>query len=330
VIRAAGTGILALSLVAGACGGSAASSPTTTTTSSTVPASPVDCAGVDLRARVGVYEVAQQGEISQGVPPMLGDAVASVPEGLFTGVLYGGCDASRVNGLGFEQMVWTNGIGVLSVALQQWPDDGPLTPLPFGGELRQAGIVEVAALDADAAERTRVVHLFDGMKVVTVATYSLTTLSIDRVEELAWAVYDALPVGRLAESDVVARTFDELFAAIPDDVVSVSGLEDAPELSPFTVTMGTAVATRRFIAAGSVVTAYDFGAIGAADRAEAAIAPDGYTIARQPYDVTGTPRFWRWDRIILHYMGDDPELLTRLVEVLGQPFAGAEVGVQES
>lgn len=316
-----------LAVLAPSCGGGEAADPTTQGTDA--PASPVSdgCSGVDFRARVGVYADAQAGTIDPAVPANLGPAVNAVPAGLFTGVLYGGCASESANGLGYEQMMWTNGIGVLSVSWQEWPDDGPLAALPFGGQSRQAGIVQVAATDVEGRERTRMVHLYDGMRVLTVATYSLTTLSIEQAEEIAWAVYDALPVrtsGRVIEA---SRTFEELFEALPSDTLSVSGLEDVEEMSPFTAAVAIPAVTRRFLVGGSVVTAFDFGALGSADRAAGSISSDGFTIARMPYDAGVSPRYWRWDRVILQYMGTDRELLERLVVVLGQPFAGETIPV---
>ena len=172
----------------------------------------------------------------------------AIPTGLLTGVLYGGCATESVNGMGHELMLWTNGIGVLVIGWQEWPDEGALQALPFGGESRQAGVVQVSAMDETVAERTRVVHLYDGRRVVTVATYDLTTLSVEQAEEVAWAVYDALPQApRPTTPGVVQRTFPELVAAIPSDTVSVSGIEDAPVLSPFTAALAIPVVTRQFI-----------------------------------------------------------------------------------
>jgi hypothetical protein len=315
----------ALAVVISACGGgtepaSVASAPSDTITTTT----PVACSGADFRARVALYQAAGRGEIAYLPPPTLGAAAAAVPEGLFTGVAYAGCHAETVDGLGFEQMMWTNGIGVLSVSWQQWPDDGPLVALPFGGEARQAGIVQVSAIDTEARERTRIVNLFDGRRVITVASYALTTLSVEQLEEISWAIYDALPLPGPSPASP-QRGVDELLAAIDSDTVSVSALDGVTALAPFTENLAMPVVTRSFIAGGATLFAYDFGAVGATDRAQAAISSDGYTIARNPYAITATPRFWRWDRIILTYQGDDPELLARLLEVLGQPFAGPEI-----
>lgn len=316
---------IGLVLVLTACGGSTDAAPGATTPPQSVASTtPSACSGVDFRARVARYGEAGRGEIAYLPPPTLGSAVAAVPDGLFTGVAYAGCDAEVIDGLGFEQMMWTNGIGVLSLSWQEWPDDGPLLSLPFGGESRQAGIVQVSATDTDGRERTRIVHLFDGRRVVTAASFALTTLSVEQLEEITWAIYDALPLpGPAAVSP--QRGLEELLATIESDTISVSAVEGVSALVPFTENLAMPVATRSFIAGGATMFAYDFGAVGATDRAQAAVAADGYTIARNPYTVVATPRFWRWDRIILTYQGDDPELLARLVEVLGQPFAGPEI-----
>jgi len=78
---------------------------------------------------------------------------------------------------------------------------------------------------------------------------------------------------------------------------------------------------RRY-AAGSPVKVFDFGGVGAADRAAAAVSSDGYTIAHVPYDVPATPLYWQWDRLIIQYMGGNEVLIARLDEVLGPKFAG--------
>jgi hypothetical protein len=220
-------------------------------------------------------------------------------------------------------MAWTNGIGLLLVSWQEWPGDRAIVMAPFGGSTHQAGVVEVSAIDEMANERTRVVHLFDGVRVVTVATYSLTTLSIERVEEVAWAVYDAIPADASNRVGVGAsRSLDEFLTALPSDQVLVGDPEGLSEMSPFTATMGMAHATYLFTAAGRPVKVFDFGGVGAADRAAAAVSSDGYTIAHVPYNVTATPLYWQWDRLIIQYMGGNEVLIARLDEVLGPKFAG--------
>lgn len=289
----------------------------------TAPVGGTNCAGADFRSRAATYEAARSGEIPPGRPAQLGAAIDEVPPGLFTGVVYIGCTAEEIDELTFERMVWTNGIGLLVVSWQEWPGDGTLGGLPFGGESRQAGIVQVSAMDTDALERTRVVHLFDGVRVVTVATFSLTTMSVERVEELAWSTYDGIPLDSTSRKGVgVTRGLEDLIAELPSNQVPVGDPEGLEELSPFTEVLGIANASYQFTAGGNTVGVFDFGANGAASRAAAAIAPDGYTIDHIPYDVDGTPRFWRWDRLIVEYTGHDGVLLARLEEVIGPPFAG--------
>ena len=281
------------------------------------------CFGGDLQARSALFESAKAGAVSTEVPPQLGAAVDAVPSTLLGGLIYAGCSVEQIDDLTFEQMAWTNGIGLLLVSWQEWPGDGVLVGTPFGGESHQAGVVEVSAIDEMAIERTRVVHLFDGVRVVTVATYSLTTLSIEQAEDIAWAVYDAIPVDASSRVGVGAsRSLDELLAALPSDLVLVGDPEGVSEMSPFTATMGMAHATYLVTAAGNTIHIFDFGGVGAADRAAAAVSSDGYTIAHAPYDVTATPRYWQWDRLIILFMGDNELLIARLDEVVGPSFAG--------
>jgi len=307
-----------------ACGGVGAESIVTTIAEAPTSAVAANCSRDDFRARSAMFQSAEAGEIPADVPPQLGLAIESVPSTLLGGVLYLGCSTEEVDELTFERMAWTNGIGLLLVAWQELPGDGDLIGVPFGGSTRQAGVVEVSAIDETAIERTRIVHLFDGVRVVTVATFSLTTLSIEKVEEIAWAVYDAIPVDVSSRAGVGAsRSLDPLVAALASDEVSVGDPEGLLEISPFTATLGMANATYQLTVAGNVVKVFDFGAVGAADRAATAVSRDGYTIAHTPYEVVATPRYWQWDRLIIQYMGDNSLLIERLNEVVGPAFAGS-------
>ncbi len=318
--RIAVTCAAALLVLVVACGGG----DTTRATSSFVPVTAASgCSGGDYRSRAALYSAAQAGEVPSGTPRRLGRAVAAVPPALFSSVLYVGCSAEEVDDLGFEQMVWSNGIGLLLISWQEWPDDGDMGVLPFGGTSRQAGVVQVAAMDETAVERSRVVHLFDGFRVLTVATFSLTTLSIEQAEEIGWAVYDALPVDMNETSGRgVSRTTDQFTSSLESDQITVGDPGGVDEMSPFTATLGIAHTTTRFTVAGSEIRVYDFGAIGAARRAAASVSTDGYTIAHFPFEAVASPHFWSWDRLIILYMGDDTTLIERMNEVVGPPFAG--------
>lgn len=317
-------GPLALSLVISACGGGTGGPDPSIAPVSEIPAPVVGvtCFGGDFQARSALYE-SVKAAVPADVPSQLSMAIEAVPPTLLGGLIYAGCSAEQVDDLKFEQMAWTNGIGLLLVSWQEWPGDGDIIGVPFGGSAHQAGVVEVSAIDEMAIERTRVVHLFDGVRVVTVATYSLTTLSVEQAEEIAWAVYDAIPVDASNRVGVGAsRSLDEFLAALSSDQVLVGDTEGLSEMSPFTATMGMAHATYLVTAAGSTLTVFDFGGVGAADRAAAAVSSDGYTIAHVPYDVTATPHYWQWDRLIVRYMGGNALLIARLDEVVGPSFAG--------
>ena len=317
-------GALMVTLVA--CGGSAETIATTTTPEVGRSTADTDCAEIDTSSRAVLYQAVQDGAIPAEMPPQLKKSVEAVPPDLLTSLLYAGCAAERVHDLTFERTVWTNGIGLMIVSLQEWPGDGALVGLPFGGVAHQAGVVQVSAADEMAGERTRVVHLFDGVKVVTVATFSLTTLSIEQVEEVAWAIFDVMPLDPSNRTGVGAsRTLADFLASLPTNQISIGDPEGIPDLSPFTLATGMAHATYSLTASGSVLTVFDFGAVGAADRAAAAVSRDGYTIAHGPYEAEGTPRYWQWDRLIIQYMGNDSTLIERLDDVVGPVFAGGTV-----
>lgn len=312
---------ITVAVLTAACGSSA--TPVTEALADTPAATTAAvCSDGDYGSRTVLHESAKAGEIASDVPPHLGAAIEAVPEALFTAVLYAGCFLAGEGGLAFEQMAWTNGIGLLIVAWQEWPGDGDLVELPLGGTARRAGVVQVSTIDTAGPERTRVVHLFDGARVVTVATFSLTTLSTDQVEELGWAVYDAMPLPPGSRAGAGAsRKLDDLLSALPTDEFTVGDPEGRVEMSPFTAAVGTAHATYEFTAGGADVIVFDFGAVEAARRAAAEVSSDGYTIAHSPFEVVAVPHFWRWDRLIVLYMGGDPVVLDRISEVMGRPFA---------
>ncbi len=299
----------------------------TTISEAPAPTAATNCSLGDFGARSTMFESALAGGIPADVPPQLGTAIESVSPTFFGSVLYLGCSTEQVDEFTFERMAWTNGIGLLLVAWQEWPGDGDLVGVPLGGGTRQAGVVEVSSIDEMAIERTRIIHLFDGVRVVTVATFSLTTLSIESVEEIAWAVYDAIPVDASSRTGVGAsRSLEAFVAALASDEVSVGDPEGLSEMSPFTATLGMAHATYQLTAAGNDVKVFDFGAVGAANRAAAAVSRDGYTIAHSPYEVVAAPRYWQWDRLIIQFMGENELVIERLNDVVGPAFAGAGDG----
>jgi len=317
---------VALMVTMAACGGSPGAVATTTTPEAGTSTADTDCVEIDTSSRAVLYQAVQDGAIPAEMPEQLKKSMEAVPPDLLTSLLYVGCAAERVGDLTFERTVWTNGIGLMIVSLQEWPGDGALVGLPFGGEAHQAGVVQVSAADEMVGERTRVVHLFDGVKVVTVATFSLTTLSIEKVEEVAWAIFDVMPLDPSNRTGIGAsRTLDDLLASLPTNQIAIGEPDDIPDLSPFTLALGMAHATYSVTALGTVLMVFDFGAVGAADRAAAAVSGDGYTIAHGPYEVEGTPRYWQWDRLIIQYMGNDSALIERLEEVVGPVFAGGTV-----
>ncbi len=321
--RLAATCVAVLSAVAFSCGDGAPAA-TTTTPLATTPSQGDRCGDGDYGPRQTAYAAARAGEVPPDRPLRLGSAVAAVPESLFSGVEYIGCTTEEIAGLGFEQMGWTNGIGLLLLSWQEWPDDDDSGALPFGGSSRQAGIVQVSAMDVMATERTRVVHLFDGFRVITVATFSLTTLSVDQAEEIGWAVYDALPIGTATQGrGGGSRTVDDFLAALQTDQVSVGDARAIDEISPFTSILGIAHTTSQFTVSGSDIIVFDFGALGAARRAKESVSSDGFTIAHEPYEMAAPfPHFWHWDRLLILYLGEDEVLLERMNEVVGRQFAG--------
>jgi hypothetical protein len=325
---------LVICVVIAACGGDGDSPPDTgadsTTTSTFVASCPSGILGMqgdgpDYIAVRSAYERAQAGDVPDGKPAYLGSATGGIPSDLMVGLEYTGC--SMLDGsTPYEQMSWGNGIGLLLVSWHEWPRTDDPSGAPFGGTATQRGVVQVSRIEqGDETTRVRVVHLFDGLKVVTAYTFALTTMSIDQVEEVAWAVYDGLPLDmRGAESS--GATIDQALAALRSDAVTVSEPEPSAEMSVFTAVLGAGHMSYSAVVDGSGVMLYDFGTPEVAGRMAESISLDGSSVAGIPYLWTGDPHFWLLGRVILLYQGSRDDILELMTRDLGVPVAGAVAG----
>ena len=269
----------------------------------------------------GSYERATAGDLEDGVPRLLGPATQAIPEELMVGLAYTGC--SYLTGdSGFEEMAWSNGLGLLLISWHEWPKVDDPSVMPFGGTAAQAGIVEVSHIESGSEEsRLHIVRLFDGIRLVSVSSYGLTTMSSERVEEVAWAVYDGLPVD-MAGTPETSPTVDELLDSLRSDERTVGEAEASTELSAFSLNLGAAHTSYTAVIDGRGVSLYDFGVPEVAERVLSAVSADGYSIAHMPHDWSGPPYFWRIGRLIMLYEGADEEFLEFVIGELGPPQAG--------
>lgn len=314
-------------LVASACGGDA---PAATTA---VPAEAVtalsECPSGVLEARgtgpdylniVGSFAVASDGRIPDGVPHHLGPASVGIPSELMVGLRYTGCTA--LGGVSsFEEMAWSNGIGLMLISWFEWPRTTDPSAAPFGGEASQAGIVQVSRIETGTEDsRMRVVRLFDGLKVLSVSTYGLTTMGIGGVEEVAWAVYDGLPID-MEGAPEIGTDVDGVLEIPRSDERTVSEAVPLNAVSPFTARAGLVHTSYSAVVDGTDVLLYDFGVPEVAQRAAQMISVDAYSIAHQPYAWSGEPHFWRLGRVIVLYQGSSNSFREFLTEELGEPIA---------
>lgn len=322
--------ILSFLVVLAACGGEAPADVTEATPASTIPAAVAQCPsgvitargdGADYLNLAGSHQRALEGGIPDGRPAFLGQASDAIPSEMMVGLEYTGCSALGPPS-NFEEMAWSNGLGLLLISWHEWPKVADPSTTPFGGTSRQAGVVQVSHVETGTEEaRMRVVRLFDGLKVVSVSTYGLTTMSIEQVEEVAWTVYDGLPVD-MDGGETSGATVSEVLDAVRSDAVTVSDAEGIADVSPFTARTGAAHTSYTANVGGTNVILYDFGIPHVADRAASMISLDGFSVAHQPYDWTGDPHFWQLGRVILLYQGTSETVLELLVEELGAPIAG--------
>lgn len=272
----------------------------------------------------GSYERAVDGAISDGRPRLLGHAAAAIPTDLMVGLEYTGC-TSLGGPSNFEEMAWSNGIGLLLVAWHEWPKVADPTTAPFGGTASQAGVVTVWQMETGTEDsRMRVVRLFDGLKIVSVSTYGLTTMSIEQVEEVAWAVYDGLPIN-MKGAEATGATVAEVLGSVRSDQVTVGEAVALHDVSSFTSRTGAAHTSYSAVIDGTGVVLYDFGVPEVAERAASMISPDGYSLAHQPYDWASQPHFWQVGRVILLYQGGSSSFVEFLAEQFGPPVAGGVI-----
>lgn len=321
---------LVFAVFVAACGNSAGPVDTTLPPATSTTDGPPSCPsgeqpsqgdGPDYLSLGGSFEQARAGDIPDGRPRILGVAAEAIPEELMVGLAYTGC-TSLEDGARFEEMAWSNGLGLLLVSWHEWPKVADPSVMPFGGVAEQAGVVEVSRAEAGSENsRLQIIRLFDGLKVVSISSYGLTTMDMERLEEVAWAVYDSLPLDRDGAS-AEGATVDDVLETLALDRVSVGEAEPSAELSAFTLNLGAAHASYTAVVNGTEISIYDFGTPVVAERALRAVSPDGFSIAHMPHDWDGDPHFWRLGPVVVLYEGADEDFLTLISSALGEAAAG--------
>lgn len=74
---------------------------------------------------------------------------------------------------------------------------------------------------------------------------------------------------------------------------------------------------------GGWVEVYAYATLQDADNDAVSISPDGSTIAHKVYHWMAPIHLFRRDQLIVFYMGEDRRVITPLVSLLGQQFAGS-------
>lgn len=71
------------------------------------------------------------------------------------------------------------------------------------------------------------------------------------------------------------------------------------------------------------MTVYEFPDSATADAAADAVTPDGWGVAGSQFEWVGAPRFWRWGRTVILYVGEDQAFVESMSQLLGTQFAGS-------
>lgn len=78
----------------------------------------------------------------------------------------------------------------------------------------------------------------------------------------------------------------------------------------------------RFSVIGRDMETFEFESKEEADKAAASISPDGMTIDGKPAGWKASPHFFRSDKVLVVYIGDEPEMKASIERALGRQFAG--------
>jgi len=70
------------------------------------------------------------------------------------------------------------------------------------------------------------------------------------------------------------------------------------------------------------VQVYQYPNVAVADGEAALISPDGSSVGKAKIHWIGSPHFYKKERFLVLYLGDNGEVLKLLETVLGKPFAG--------
>lgn len=73
---------------------------------------------------------------------------------------------------------------------------------------------------------------------------------------------------------------------------------------------------------GEHVQVFAYDSAGAADAEAALVSPDGRTVGSSKPHWIASPHFFKKDRLLVLYLGDNGAVLKRLEAALGRPFAG--------
>jgi len=89
---------------------------------------------------------------------------------------------------------------------------------------------------------------------------------------------------------------------------------------------------RHFNVSGEDVLVFEFSGQPVTESVASTISADGTTINGQVIDWPATPHFFTSGRLIVLYLGDNPQVILGLQEIMGPQFAGGELGftVQEN
>jgi hypothetical protein len=122
----------------------------------------------------------------------------------------------------------------------------------------------------------------------------------------------------------------DFFGGVWDEVETVDELSNELQQRGMTVTRGQTF-NQPFLEAsgteltvnGETIQVFEYASAETARRDAAQISDDGGTIGNTPVTWDGDPHFYREGRLLVLYVGNNPQLLNALEDILGNQIAGA-------
>ncbi len=152
---------------------------------------------VEARGPEGLYQAAGEGKAPASTPPLIGSAIDVTNEGVLEreGRVLVSARSTQEGPLRFESAIYTNGVAIVELIWQDWPETVDLQAvLQQGTEVQRDGELDMT-IRQDKSDNTIEVGVFDGSVYARAYTTFSDDMTLDEVREIALDLYKAVNEG---------------------------------------------------------------------------------------------------------------------------------------